>query len=308
VRRLFALARNPVVRLLFLLAAVGLAAWAIARDWASVTAALDRMDARLVCLAVALSFVYVAASMQSWRSVMADVGSPLNLRSSADVFLVSQMGKYVPGGVWNVVAGAELARDRGVSRARAAGALAMTMLVSVVVGIAIVGVGATFAPHGLPGWVRLGGLATPVALYFLTPQALTRALTFLLRLVKRPGAAEHFSTRGVTMASLWSAIAWVMAGLQVWVLGVGLGLDATLGTLTVAIAGFAAAWLVGLAILFLPAGVGARELVLFPVFAHYLDQPTIVVLVIASRVLFTIADAVSAAIPLLARRRTRPRG
>jgi hypothetical protein len=99
-------------------------------------------------------------------------------------------------------------------------------------------------------------------------------------------------------------VAWVAAGLQVWTLGVGLGLDATPGTLTVAVSGFAAAWLVGLAILFLPAGVGARELVLFPVFAHYLDRPTIVVLVIASRVLFTIADSASAAIPLLTRRRT----
>ncbi len=304
-RRLLALARNPLVRAAFLLAALGLAAWAVARDWNRVTAALGGMDPRLAAAAILLSFVYVAASMQSWRSVMSDVGSPLDLRSSADIFLVSQMGKYVPGGVWNVVAGAELARDRGVSRARAAGALAMTMLISVLVGIAIAGAGAAFAPHGWPGWVRLCGLTTPVALVLLAPRALTRALRFMLRLVKRPGAAERFTGRGVAAASAWSALAWLAAGIQVWALGIGMGLDASVGTLAIATAGFAAAWLVGLAILILPAGLGARELVLFPVFAHYLDRPTVVVLVIASRVLFTIADAASAAIPLLTSRRTR---
>ena len=306
-RRILGLARNPVVRGSFLVAALGLATWAVARDWGQVTAAMGRMRPVEVVAAVLASFAYVGASMQSWRAVMADLGSPLGIRDSADVFLVSQVGKYVPGGVWNVVAGAELGKDKGVARARTASALAMTMLVSIFVGVALAGIGLALAPDGFPAWTRWGVVITPIALVLLVPRLLSRVLAFALRVVRRPGASAPFTARGVLVAASWAAGAWAVAGLQVWMLAVGLGLAPTPGTFLLATAGFAAAWLVGLAILFLPAGVGARELVLFPVFAHHLDRPTVVALVVASRVLFTIADGVLAAVPLLHRRLRRRR-
>ena len=302
-KRVFAFARHPLVRAAFLAAALGLAVWAVARDWERVTAAIGGIPWPVTLAAVLASVAYVLVSMQSWRAVLADMGSPMGLRDSADVFLVSQVGKYIPGGVWNVVAGAELAKDKGVRRSRAGGALAMTMLVSVLVGTVFAGIGAVVAPHGLPGWVRLLGLAAPIAAVCLHPRVLSRLLAVSLRLVRRPDVATDFTPRGVALASAWAALAWLLAGGQVWALAVGLGLAATAGTAALAVGGFAAAWLVGLAALFMPAGIGARELVLFPVFAASLDRGEVVALVIASRVLLTVADLLAAAIPLASRRR-----
>ncbi|WNM24365.1 lysylphosphatidylglycerol synthase domain-containing protein [Demequina capsici] len=301
--RIMGLARSPIVRWGFLIAALGLAAWAVLRDWDSIQSALVGIGWPLAVAATSLSFLYVLASMESWRSVLADIHAKLPWRDSAEIFLTSQLGKYIPGGVWNVVAGAELAKDRGISRARAAGTLAMTMLVSVLVGGALAGVGAAFAPHTLPGWVRLFGLATPVCLALLAPPLLTRALHLGLRLLRRPDTDLAFSGAGIARAAGWSLVAWLLAGAQVWLIGIGLGLPATLGTFTVAAGGFAGAWLVGLAALFMPAGIGARELVLIPVFSGLLDQAEVLVLVLLSRVLFTVADVTLAGVPLLWRRR-----
>lgn len=301
--RIMGLARNPIVRWVFLVAALGLAAWAVARDWDAIQAALIGIGWPLAMAATALSFLYVLASMESWRAVLADIHARIPWRGAAEIFLTSQLGKYIPGGVWNVVAGAELARDRGISRSRAAGTLAMTMLISVLIGGALAGAAAAFAPHTLPGWVRLLGLATPVCLALLAPPLLTRALHLGLRLLRRPDADIKFSGAGIAKAAAWSLGAWLLAGAQVWLIGLGLGLPATFGTYAVAAGGFAGAWLVGLAALFMPAGIGARELVLVPVFAGLLGSAEVLVLVLLSRVLFTVADVALAGLPLTWRKR-----
>ncbi len=301
-RRVFAIARHPATRVGFLLGALGLAVWAITRDWARVTDAFSSAPLWAITVALVLSAVYVLATMQSWRSVMADLGVRLGWTSSAHIFLVGQLGKYIPGGVWNVVAGAELAKDRGIPRARSASALGLTMLISAIVGVSLAGVAAVAAPHGGPGWVRLLGIATPVALVALAPRVLTALLNYALKMARRPVITEPLSGRAIFLSAAWALAAWVLAGVQLWVLAIGLEMTASVSTALLAIGGFAAAWLVGLAVLFTPAGLGARELVLFPILANHLDTARIIAVVVLSRVLFTVVDVALALIPLATQR------
>ncbi len=46
--------------------------------------------------------------MLAWRRVLADLGSPLHLAPAGGVFFVGQLGKYLPGSVWSIVAQAEM--------------------------------------------------------------------------------------------------------------------------------------------------------------------------------------------------------
>lgn len=305
-KRILSIVQSPVVRWAFLVGALGLAAWAIAGDWDVIVESVSSMPWWLAVLAVLLSLAYVAASFASWRVVMTSVGAHLSWRDGAHVFLVSQLGKYIPGGVWNVVAGAELARDKGVSRARAAVALAVTMLTSILVGTALAALGLAFAPHGWPMWTRFGGLAAPVALALLAPALLTKLVHLALKVMRRDTDVPHFTWAGVTRVAGWALVAWLLAGLQLFALGVGLGLEATPGTAFLAVTGFAGAWLVGFAALFMPAGIGARELVLVPVLAAHIDGGELVALVVLSRVFFTVADVVGALVPAALWRRRSP--
>ena len=303
--RLAAFARHPAVRASFAAVALGLASWAIASDWRAVRAALEGVGWWATALAAGASVAYVLATLESWRAVMRAVAAPLPWGAGARIFLVSQVGKYIPGGVWNVVAGAELARDRGISRARTATALAVTMLISILTGLALAGIAAAVAPHGWPWWVRLAGLLTPLALAAASPRVLTRIVNAASRRMRLTPLERPLTWAGSGAAAGWGAAAWVLAGLQVWVIAVALGLPATAGTVALASGGFAAPWLVGFAVLVLPSGLGARELVLFPVFGAYLANPQIVALALVSRVLFTVADIVLAAVPMLWRETKR---
>src|ERR1700744_5457357 len=101
VRRLFG---SRVVRYGFALVAIGLGCWAVADEWHGVHAALARIG--LVTAAGALVCVLAAmmCAMQSWRALLASLGSPLPLRAAARVMFVGQLGKYVPGSIWPVLA------------------------------------------------------------------------------------------------------------------------------------------------------------------------------------------------------------
>jgi glycosyltransferase 2 family protein len=297
-KRILAIAQSPWLRVTFGVAAIGLAIWAIASDWDNVSTAFAEMPKSASALALALSFAYVLASMQSWRLVARDLGMAFGIRDSSMVFLVGQLGKYIPGGVWNLVAGAELARDRGATRSRAFAALALSMLISISTGIILASIALLFVPGDTPSWIRAFAVALPFAVAALIPRFLTKLLNLAFRITRRTPLGTPVSGRKVAGASAWSGLSWIFAGLQLWVLSVGLGMDATPSTILLAIGGFSAAWLFGLAVVFVPAGLGAREAVLYPLLAAYLAKPDIIVVVILSRVLFTVADVVLGAIPL----------
>ena len=65
-------------------------------------------------LALAFGIASPALSMLGWRALLADLGSPLHVAPASGVFLVGQLGKYLPGSVWSVLAQAEIAGQQRV--------------------------------------------------------------------------------------------------------------------------------------------------------------------------------------------------
>ena len=66
--------------------------------------------------------VLFVCTMLVWRALMAGVGSPLSVGVASRVLFIGQLGKYLPGSVWPVLAQMELASDHKVPRARTAAA------------------------------------------------------------------------------------------------------------------------------------------------------------------------------------------
>ena len=69
--------------------------------------------------------------------LLADLGSPLHLAPASGVFLVGQLGKYLPGSVWSVVAQTEMAARLGVPRRRTGIVGLVTMALALLTGAAV---------------------------------------------------------------------------------------------------------------------------------------------------------------------------
>jgi len=307
--RLLAALRSPAVRWGFLVAALGGAVWTVVEYRHDLAAAAGELSPGRLLVALAVSAAYIACTFVAWRRVLADLGSRLPLGAAAGVFGVSQVGKYVPGGVWNVVAAAELGAAHHVPRQRSLAAMAVSVLIAVVSGCAV---GATSLPFlatdSLGPW-RAVLWAAPLVLVLLVPAVLNRVVDVVFRLARRPPLEHPLTWRGLGVATAWSVAGWLLAGLQVWLLVTALGVPATPRTVALSVGGYAAAWVVGFLAVLAPAGAGVREVVLAAVLgagaAGALPTHAAALTVLVSRVLLTVVDLAFAAAGAAVARRSR---
>ena len=301
-RAVLAAAQSRTARVCFIVLAVGLAVWALSSRWGEVVAAAGRLDPVYLVAAGLATTANLVLTGQAWRALLADLGARLPVGLAARVFFVGQIGKYVPGSLWPLIVQAELAK-RHVARRSTAAATLVLILLSGASALLVVLVALPFAPDGGGSGVRWAGLLVLPAAAVLHPAVLGRLLDRGLRLLGRDPLDRWTSLRGTASATGWALAAWLLAGLQVWLLSVPLGAPPTWRTLALGVGGYALAWAVGLVVVVAPAGAGAREVALAAVLSAVLDRGAVVVVVLLSRVLFTAADLALAALGFAAGRR-----
>src|SRR6478672_5373 len=88
-----------------------LACYAVYRNYEALRNDLDELSPWVIVAAFVPAVLSMLVSVQVWRVLMAGLGSPLPFGPSARIFYISQLGKYVPGSVWSVMAQMELGRE-----------------------------------------------------------------------------------------------------------------------------------------------------------------------------------------------------
>lgn len=305
VRAVLGALRSPWVRWGFLAVAVALAAWYVLSNREPLLRAAADLSPTAVALVVALGALYVWCTLLAWRAVLADLGSPLSLPRAVAVFGISQLGKYVPGGVWNVVAAAEVGAGHSVPRSRSATSMLVAVAVSVASGAAVGAVALPFLSAGALGAWSWVVWAAPAVVVVLAPPVLNRLVGLALRAARRGAPEQPMTWGGLGRATAWSVAGWLVAGAQLWVLCTALGLPPTARTFALATGGWALAWTAGFLVVVAPAGAGVREVVLAAVLAGALPAPAAALAVLVSRVVLTLIDLGLAGVGLLLTRGVR---
>ena len=285
---------STAVRVAFVLAAVALGAYAVADQWPQVRAGFADFGVGALIGSFALILLALLASLQVWRSLLTAAGSRVALAPASRILFVGQIGKYLPGAVWPVLAQMELGQAQRIPRRRSATVAVVTMLVSLAAGLLTAAVatvaGLTGSATGGYGWAFL---AVPVLLVGLHPRVLNPVIDRLLRLAHRPPQEEPLTVRAIGAATLWSVGYWALNGLAVWVLTARLG-AADGRAFLLATGGFAFAWCAGFLVVLAPAGAGVREVVLVASLSPVLSVGKATAVALASRLLSTIGDLLSA--------------
>lgn len=279
----------------FLAVAVALLAWAVVASWDEVAEALRSLTLGAIIGAGLAATAALGVNALSWRAVMVSVGLKASLPSAMRVFFLSQVGKYVPGSVWPVLAQAEFARDHGVSRARAMTGSIVAMVVGVVTA-SIVGLAG--AALTVPDAVETYWWVVPVAVVLvalLTPPVLRRVVALAFRVTRRTEEPASITGGALAASAGWSLLVWLLLGLQAWLLLREISPDPD-ATFVLATGAFALAWLVGFLIVIAPAGAGAREAALVFLLGSVATGPQALSLALVSRFLMTAADAIGFAV------------
>ena len=281
---------QPVLAVLIVVA-VG---YAVVAQWPDVSRAIRTLAWQSVLLAFAGVVAGSLCAVMSWRALLAQEGHPLRPVEAGRIFLVGQLGKYLPGSVWSVVIQMELAQRAGVPRARTFTAslawIGLSLSSALVVGLT--GIPGILDAGSTVGWVLLAML--PVALVCSSPAVLTRLVNLILRALRKAPLPHALTWRGVGEAFGWLLLTWLCYGAQLWLLANALGAPGLSGFLR-CLGGFALALGGGIVLVVAPSGAGAREALIVSALAGIMGPGQALGIAVVSRMLFTLADVLLAA-------------
>lgn len=251
-----------------------------------------------------------AVSAALWGRMVREMGGPaLPPRTSVPLFMVANLGRYVPGKVLQIAGLTWLAGRRGVSPAVAAGAAILGQGVALL-GATVVGLAAFFSPALDPGLRRWGWIGCGAVGIFVVATAIPgvrdRARSLWARLASSRTGPPPAPPGGAGFGLRWTALYtanWSLYAAAFWLLALGL-----VGWHPFLYVGpaFAAAYVGGYLALFAPAGLGVREGLLAAFLAPVLEPETALGLAVAARLWTTGVEVIPAG--LLARSVLRPRG
>lgn len=284
-------------RYALLVAVVGFACLYLVNQWGVVSSALTQISWQSLALSFVLVLLGLAAGTMSWVSIVNGLGPRVPVARGAQVMLVGQLGKYVPGSVWAYVMQMELGRQYGILRPR----VLVTALYAAGIGVvASLVLGALALPVVIQGHTYLLWLflLLPFGLVCLHPRVMTWLASKVLQLFRRPPLEHEVTFAVVWRAVVWSLLSYVLYGLHLWVL-VNALVDPTLGSLILLTGAMALGFTVGLLAFVFPSGVGVREAVLIGAMTLLLTVPQATAVSLVSRALFTAADLLAAGIAVL---------
>ena len=297
---------------------IGFAARAIAQQWQDVAPALRNL--RIEWARVLASGIIVVATylllVEAWRSTLRAWGDRLPYKTAARIWFVSNLGKYLPGKVWQIAAMGAMAQQSGVSAAAAIGSALVVNLVSIIAGVAVIVVTAgrrvaltvgsetTTLDEGTSVLIAIGVVILGVGALAITPVIIPRLAKLAARVTGKNFAVPAVPPRAIWIAAASTAASWIFYGVAFALFAKGITPRAA-GNAASYIAVYTGSYLAGYLALFVPGGVGVREAALVIAMPQFQLASTAdaTIIAITSRLWLTVLEILPGL--LLMRRRDR---
>ncbi len=249
-----------------------------------------------IALSGAVFLIAHAVLVITWRAVLSCWDARLPFWTAARIWSVSNLGRYLPGKVWQIGAMGAMARQVDVSPIAASGSALLGTLVNILAGFVVA------AASGRALLERAAGgtsIATTLALLscaalLVAPFMLPRIAPFAGRLLGRPVQAT-LPMRAVVYALIGNMVAWLLYGkaFQLFVVGV---LGQAVGSFADYLATYTISYVIGYIVLFAPAGIGVREGAMLQMLqlAGLASHPQATLITIGSRIWLTILEVMPA--------------
>ena len=269
----------------------------VARNWTEIRHASDAIEIHagyLVLAALVILFTY-AMLIGAWRTVVTGWGDRLDYPTAARIWCLSNLGKYLPGRIWQITGMAAMAQQAGVRAWAAAGSAVVVQLINIATGALIT---AIFAPDfGHPLLILLAGALTALAAGALTSARgaamLSRAIA---RMTGRTIELHPVKMSALLVAAVITALQWVLYGVALTLCARGLTGKALPATAAIGV--FTGAYVAGLVNVLTANGLGTREYILLTWLAVPIGSASATVVTVGSRLLMTATELIAALVTL----------
>jgi hypothetical protein len=247
--------------------------------WGDSHVKLDRISWPAVVAAVAAAALAVLVAAFVWLHILRRLGIKPRVRW-VGIYMQAQLGKYIPGSVWQYAGRAALARGEAIPLRLATVSLSVELAGSVIAAALVV---------SLVGGLLALGITAAAAVVAAGIWRLTGHRFGVLRRIKSSAAM-----RATFEATLLYLPIWLLLGLCFWLTARSL-FQLSFDQVGFYTGVFVVAWLVGLFAVFAPGGLGVREAVLVALLRSRTGTADAVLLAASSRALLTVVDLVAGA-------------
>jgi len=214
---------------------------------------------------IGLSGIVVLATyallVEVWRRIVAEWHAQMSFANAARIWCVSNLGKYVPGKIWQIVAMSKMAEAVKVPPVAAGGSAILSTVINIAMGCVVAVVAGWSALNSVTrGHAALGILLAVVLVagVMLLPMMLPPMLRVVERVSGRQLSLGDLPRRAVYIAIAGNVVAWLLYGWSFQLLVHGV-LGAAEGTFSQFTAAYALSYVFGYLVFLIPGGVGPRE-------------------------------------------------
>lgn len=239
----------------------------VVEKWDLVSQRLGQIRLRdLAVSTVMFSVLLALPRAMSWRSILAGFGHAVPRAPALRIWIASELSRYLPGGIWQVVSRVKLVKPYGVRGSVCSTSQILELAVFLLANVCLATCCLLFLGfkhiHGpARTWMMVAIFLVPFLSLLLHPRVFYGATDRILRRLGKPPIANR-----LTMAHLMKLFVVAVAGLlwqsmALWILLHG-ALGVGIRDWWILAGAYSLAWTAGFLALWAPGGLGVRELVL----------------------------------------------
>lgn len=278
------------------------------RNWQNVARYDWRFDIPRLVVSLAGLCAVLASMIPIWRVILRLMGHDLPMGKAWRIWFISNLGKYVPGKVWQVTGMVLMCEREGIPKRVTAVSVILAQALSTLSGIGIFGIYILLAGRRInPAWGYSAGALAVAGFLAVHPRALEWVINLALRVLKREPINVAFTFGQLLRITGLYSLSWCGYGLALYLFMTSLApLPASLVWVIIPI--HAAAYTAGLLVLLVPGGIGVREGILATFLGFHVPQAVAIPSAWLSRIWFTGGELLCLAVAVgVGGRRRHPR-
>lgn len=260
-------------------------------DWSVVRHSIDHLHWPTLLAGGGAFLIYFLCRAIGWHLILRALHTELSIKKAAPIWLIAELGRYIPGNIWSFLGRTRLARHEGIDLTTTTVSLAIEMILLIVSSLVYAVLFFALPSPAVPLAVRVIGAVTTVGLliafFFVSP---TKLMRLFGRLTRRQQLAElPISRDRLALALVPLVVGWGAYGLGSYLVVRALDIS-IVATATWTVSGFVVAWLIGYAAVVTPMGLGIREAIIIAILGPVTSWGGAGLTAVATRLWLTVCE------------------
>lgn len=258
----------------------------IFNQWAEINSALKEINLYWLILSVVLIFFILIFQSYIWHFLLKQNRTNLHFYSSFTAYYKSLITRYLPGGIWIFLSRLYLTSKLGFKKTQVLFLILVESIITVVTGSLVAFI---FQPSS--EYAPL--LSILFALLFLIGVIFLLSPTYLMKVyylfLKKEIEIIPLKFKGLITAVIYYLLIWLFSGF--WLLAIINSItNIDLSSWLIITGIYSAAWVIGFIIIFIPSGLGIRDIFIIGLLGQLIGIPQAILVTVAARIVYLIGE------------------